>query len=165
MKKPPVQGRAVRQRVVAQVKELMASTALASAAVSGVYAESGHGVVCDPLPPPLVCTDPGLADRIFWRAVWKQIGSSFQPEVTASIYRVHGDTLTFGDPSAKNAKVGSISKGPGSITFTLLPRKGASTVELTVKFQCGAVTEEVKQRLTLSGAPIPGAAIPIEPME
>ena len=90
---PDSKPRDVRERTLAHMRSLIATTAVGTAAFG-----CGGCVVCDPLPSPVDCAQPltsgYLLGFISTTATWRAVGSGFLVELTLGI-DPHRDNFRF----------------------------------------------------------------------
>jgi hypothetical protein len=117
---------------------LLTATALGAGA-----SEPDHAIVCDPLPPPIICAQDGNMRRaLFSSAVWTQIDANLVARVRVTYHfdgRRHAARLEFsGDPQLTGAKLARVARQPTWIEFDCLPNAGATKVAVFVPLTCDA---------------------------
>jgi len=131
-----------RDRVLRHLHGILRSSAVTGAALVIVACESsvgggaggaggmggsGGGMVCDPMPEPLVCTgDPAtgyFAQFVAWLAAWDDAGGpgAVRVDLSINLYGAEGELSFAGDPSALGGSLGTVSRQPQILSFYVSP--------------------------------------------
>lgn len=125
----------VRRKVQRHLRDVLRATAATSAAFGLVACESssngggGYGgdVVCDPLPPPLVCTDDPdssyFRQWINWGAEWDATGGpdAVRVDLTIHLYGADGELTFSADPEVTGASLGAVDRQQTTLSFYFTP--------------------------------------------
>jgi hypothetical protein len=88
---------------------------------------SGGGMVCDPMPEPLVCTgDPAtdyFAQFVSWLAAWDDTGGpgAVRVDLHIELYGAEGDLSFADDPTASGGSLGSVTLSAQTLSFYVTP--------------------------------------------
>jgi hypothetical protein len=155
-----------RQRAREHLKRILRSTALTGATLGlGSACESNHPVVCDPLPPPLVCagnpkTRDFMAGHLGSRASWRKAGDAMVVEVELALYGTPGssDRIAFrSDPALTGAKLAAVKRGDSTLTFSAIPRRGVTRVEVVVQVDCASKPAALRLGLDVTHPVVDGS--------
>ncbi|HEY3352347.1 MAG TPA: hypothetical protein VGQ83_03795 [Polyangia bacterium] len=156
-----------RTRVTGYMRKLLETAALTGAALGLGACEAGS-TVCDPLPPPVVCPGedagtPGAQPAIAVSGHWVRPAGTLLVEVTLSLPPWLWADDFRGEPTATSAVVSSVTQSRHSLTFTLTPDPGATTVEVRVPLTCKGAAVVDRFSLDVSD-PSEGAIVPLTPL-
>jgi hypothetical protein len=159
-------SRDVRERTLAHMRSLIATTAMGTAAFG-----CGGCVVCDPLPPPVDCAQPltsgYLLGFISSTATWRAAGSGFLVELSLSIDPYRDNCRFSGDPVLTGATtVEGLGFSAGTISGRLDPAADTADVAVVVPTTCDDQPAALHLRLSLATTtPRDGASIPVRPVD
>ncbi len=140
---------------------------ITGAAFGLTASECSQPVVCDPLPPPIDCsnnpTTSTLGLYVDWRAEWTEVASSLVVRVNLQIYTSRPENnLTFsGDPELTGAVLREVSRELLLLSFDCSPSEGVTTVDVKVPVGCNGEAESLHLKLDVSEPPVDGANVPI----
>ena len=151
-----------RHRAREHLKRILRSTALTGATLS---LGSACPVVCDPLPPPLVCagnpkTRDFMAGHLGSRATWRKAGDAMAVEVELALYGTPGssDRIAFrSDPTLTGAKLAAVKRGDSTLTFSAIPKRGVTSVEVVVQVDCAGKPAALRLGLDATHPVVDGA--------
>lgn len=155
-----------RQRTLQRMRQL-----LVVGAAAGMACDQGCGdgpaVVCDPLPPPIVCRTGLSSEEIFEllsaNASWLDTGQGWVAAVSLSVLTQRSGLVFSGDPLAVGATVAALNRTSSTVAFHCRPATGRTEVALTIPMTCNGLTEELGVVLDISAAPVERGPIPITP--
>jgi hypothetical protein len=156
----PASPSAARQRTLRHLRGLLAK-AVAGAALGATGCDPPP-IVCDPLPPPVDCTDLAAGDVARWLtgdATWIGTAAEAGIRVRLSFY---GSEVTFvGSPTVDAGTTQDVEADMGELTFTYVPAAGVETARVSVMVQCRSDSATVVMMLDLQGTAAPGVAVPL----
>lgn len=123
-------------------------------------------MVCDPLPPPFVCAEHPKtrafieAGRLGTQASWRQRGGALVVEVELTLYgSLHSsDPVAFrSGPTLAGAKLVAVERTGTKLTFSALPDRGVSKVEVAVQVDCASQPAVLRLGLDVAHPVVDGA--------
>lgn len=138
---------------------------LKAAAMGIVASSSGAGcIVCDPLPPPISCsqdlTESYLSQFMGWTGAWVDV-ENVGLAVSLDIY-INTTGLDFADqPTAQEATISYVAKQPGQITLVLVPSADATSVQVSIPVTCGEKTATLDLAVDVTGQRQAGSYVAI----
>lgn len=153
-----------RQRVLDLVRRLARVTVLGGAAASLSACESCGPVVCDPLPPPIHCSDPThdeLLRTMSFVARWTA-GEGGALEVALDVYYFGRPAITF-SPNVTLGAAGQrrLEVTADHVSLALAPEPGAAHVTVGLRFDCSGTSDAMTVTLDVSGTPRAEQAVPV----
>jgi len=162
---PDPKPRDVRERTLAYMRGLIATTVVGTASLGS----AGCVVVCDPLPPPVDCSQPltsgYLLGFISTTATWRAVGSGFLVELSLGIDPYRDNFRFSGNPVLTGATpVEGLGFNASMISGRLDPAADSADVEVAVPTTCDDQAAALHLRLSLStSTPRDGESIPVRP--
>jgi hypothetical protein len=150
-----------RARTKARLHQLL----LAATAVGAAASEPDHRIVCDPLPPPMTCSQDGnLGQRLYSQATWVERDGKLVAHVRVTYgFRGarRGAKLVFqGNPRLTGAKLVRVAREADALEFECLPEAGVTKVPIFVPMTCDS--EDACYRMELDvRRPQAQAAVPV----
>jgi hypothetical protein len=162
---PDSQPRDVRERTLAYLRGLIATT------VVGTSALGCAGCVVDPLPPPVDCSQPltsgYLLGFISTTATWRAVGSGLLVELSLGIDPYRANFRFSGNPVLTGATpVEGLGFTARAISGRLDPTADNANVDVAVPTTCDDKAAALHLRLSLATTtPRDGASIPVRPVD
>jgi len=157
----------VRERARNHLRGLLATSAVTGAAAQ---LASCIPVVCDPMPPPLVCDANQTTDYYLYQFVGVQAhwvigaGNVYSVAVVISSYATAADKkIVFtANPVLVGATLGSVDRTETQVSFSFTPTASVSEVRFDVAINCNAVADTLRLRVDVSGPRSNNANIPVQ---
>ena len=157
---PPADG--PRGKALRHMRKLVQAAAFGGAAAFGLAA--CPPIVCDPLPPPLECDQPGdLGRYLKITAHWEAgDGGAAQVRVEVRFDEItEGRVQVSGTPQLIDATLVGVPATTPVYAFIFAPNAGATSVTATVAGTCAGAAKTERLRFDLSGGLDAGAAVPV----
>lgn len=157
-------GTPPRLRVLDLVRRLARVTVLGGAAAGLSACESCSPVVCDPLPPPIHCSDPThdeLLRSMDFSGRWVAAeGGGLEVSLDVYYYGrpaiTFSPTVTLGAAGQKRLEVTS-----DHVSLALVPEAGATHVTVGLRFDCSGTQDALTLTLDVSGTPQADRPVPV----
>lgn len=153
-----------RRRVLDLLRRMARATAFGGVALGLASAESCSPIVCDPLPPPITCSNPTRAElqsAMTFTAAWVA-GDGGALQVRLQLQNFGRTTVTFSSAvTLTGAALGGAAATASGLTVTLSPAAGATAVTAQVPFDCSGVADALTLTLDVSGTPAAGSSVPV----
>lgn len=154
-----------RERVLTLLKKMAKTSALVGSALGLAATESCGIIVCDPLPPPLSCPNPGhdeLTSAVWFDASWVDVdGGPLEVLLHASdlngggLAFTNGVTVTGG--TLRSAQVNLSGSG---LEVAIAPATGSTTLTVVLSYTCSSTPTTMTVTLDVS-APRAGGSVAV----
>lgn len=163
-KSPPTPGTPPRLRVLDLVRRLARVTVVGGAAAGLSACESCSPVVCDPLPPPIHCSDPThdeLLRSMDLSGRWVAAeGGGLEVSLNVNYFGrpaiTFAPTVTLDGGTQKRLAVTATS-----VALNLAPAPGVTHVTVGLRFDCSGTQDALTLTLDVSGTPQAESAVPV----
>ena len=153
-----------RLRVLDLVRRLARVTLVGGAAAGLSACESCSPVVCDPLPPPIHCSDPThdeLQRSMDFSGRWVAAEGGGL-EVSLNVYYYGRPAITFSPAvTLGGASQKRLAVTAESIALNLAPEPGVTRVTVGVRFDCSGTQDALTLTLDVSGTPQAEHPVPV----
>jgi len=153
-----------RRRVLDLLRRMARATAFGGVALGLASAESCSPIVCDPLPPPITCSNPTRAElqnAMTFTATWVA-GDGGALQVQLQLQSSSRTTVTFSSSvTLTQATLEGAASTANTLTVTLAPNAGATAVTALVSFDCSGTADTMTLTLDVSGTPVAGGNVPV----